>query len=246
MKKLTRNIAYLSLAVLGLASCSADKDSAGLEYMPDMYRSAAIEAYVDYGQIAERENKELKMKQSAKTPPFGTIPFVGTDSSKVAIMLPYHRPANIAFKSTHGLVNVEFTTEDEYAKAIDDKNPLPLTQGNAEEIFKTGKYIFNSNCAHCHGEKGEADGPMMKSGAYSGAANLTTLTIGDGQMFYSIYYGKGMMGSHASLLNKEEIWTVIHYINKLQDSDYGTFKAEVTQSVDEADLAQDGHDGNEH
>jgi hypothetical protein len=46
------------------------------------------------------------------------------------------------------------------------------------------------------------------------------MALSDGQMFYSIYYGKGMMGAHRSLLNKEEIWTVIHYIRSIQYKDY--------------------------
>jgi hypothetical protein len=50
-------------------------------------------------------------------------------------------------------------------------------------------------------------------------------------MFYSIYYGKGMMGAHRSLLNKKEIWTVIHYIRTLQSADYGKFNANGTAAV---------------
>jgi hypothetical protein len=29
------------------------------------------------------------------------------------------------------------------------------------------------------------------------------------------------MGAHAMLLNKEEIWTLVHYVRKFQNSDYG-------------------------
>jgi hypothetical protein len=50
-------------------------------------------------------------------------------------------------------------------------------------------------------------------------------------MFYSIYYGKGMMGAHRSLLNKKEIWTVIHYVRTLQSADYGKFNADGTTAV---------------
>ena len=39
-----------------MSSCSSDPDSPGKEYMPDMYRSPAIEPYVDYGEIRGREN----------------------------------------------------------------------------------------------------------------------------------------------------------------------------------------------
>ena len=44
-------------------------------------------------------------------------------------------------------------------------------------------------------------------------------------MFYSIYYGKGMMGAHGSILNKKEIWSIVHYIRRLQDANYGKFDA---------------------
>jgi hypothetical protein len=34
-----------------------------------------------------------------------------------------------------------------------------------------------------------------------------------------------MMGAHASLLNKKEIWTLVHYVRRFQDAKYGTFDA---------------------
>jgi mono/diheme cytochrome c family protein len=76
---------------------------------------------------------------------------------------------------------------------------------------------------HCHGEKGDGNGPMVTSGAYAGVPNYADrATLGDGQLFYSIYYGKGAMGAHASLVSKKEIWTLVHYIRKFQNADYGT------------------------
>jgi hypothetical protein len=51
------SIAIAAVSTLMLGSCNADPDSAGYEYMPDMYRSSAIEPYVDYGEIRGRENK---------------------------------------------------------------------------------------------------------------------------------------------------------------------------------------------
>jgi len=40
-----------------------------------------------------------------------------------------------------------------------------------------------------------------------------------------------MMGAHRSLLNKKEIWTVIHYIRTLQSADYGKFNADGTTAA---------------
>lgn len=220
--KNTRYTALIALAVLGLSACNADKDSPGYEYMPDMYRSPAIEPYVDYGEVREETDESRKTKLTAMTPPHGTIPYYGTDSSTVAMMLPYFRKPNMSYKATHGLVAYDFTSVDEYAAAVNDVNPLKLTEENAEGIFESGKKLYKSNCAHCHGDEGTGEGPMVKSGAYAGVPSYANLTaLGDGQIFYSIYYGKGAMGSHAPILNKKEIWTLVHYVRKFQFPDYG-------------------------
>ena len=66
-KKFNLNIGLSFLMLLALmVSCSSNPDSAGTEYMPDMYRSPAIETYVDYGEIRGRENMEIKTKLSAR------------------------------------------------------------------------------------------------------------------------------------------------------------------------------------
>lgn len=224
--KAIASLAVVAVSTLILGSCAADADSSGLEYMPDMYRSPAIEPYVDYGEIRGRENAEFKTRISALVPPAGTVPFYGSDSSTVALMLPYFRKANVAFRETHGLYGADLTAADEYASAVNDVNPLKLTAENAEEMFKTGKTLYTSMCQHCHGEKGDGNGPMVASGAYAGVpAYADRATLSDGQMFYSIYYGKGAMGSHSSQLNKKEIWTLVHYVRKFQNADYGKFDA---------------------
>ena len=64
---------------------------------------------------------------------------------------------------------------------------------------------------------------MVASGAYAGVPNYKNLTITEGQMFYSIYYGRNAMGAHSSILNKKEIWTLVHYVKKFQNADYGKF-----------------------
>lgn len=236
--------AAAAVTTLMLGSCTADADSPGLEYMPDMYRSSAIEPYVDYGHIREKVNPDVKMKLSAMVPPMGTIPYYGTDSATVSLMLPYFRQAHVAFRQTHGMYDASLTTTDEYAAALADMNPLKMeiikkADGTEENMtLSKGKALFNTNCVHCHGEKGDGQGPMVASGAYQGVPDYANLkNLSDGQMFYSIYYGKGMMGAHGSILNKKEIWTIIHYIRKMQDPAYGTPGAPVmTAPVDSTNV----------
>jgi len=223
------NFSIIAITVLIFGACTSDPDSSGYEYMPDMYRSPSIETYVDYGEIRGRENKDLKLKLSALTPPRNTIPFCGTDSTEVRLMLPNLRKANAAWKESHGFYGVDLSKDDEYLLAANDINPYKLTAANSASMMTNGKELFTAMCQHCHGEKGDGNGPMVSSGAYVGVPNYATLTaLSDGQLYYSIYYGKNMMGAHNSLLSKKEIWTLVHYVRQFQDPNYGKFDANGT------------------
>ena len=50
--KTAQHILLPTYAAILLTACVTDPNSPGVEYMPDMYRSPAVEAYVDYGQEA--------------------------------------------------------------------------------------------------------------------------------------------------------------------------------------------------
>lgn len=85
MKSKNINPVTLVAALGGMAlfmGCNSDPDSPGREYMPDMYRSPAIEAYVDYGQDPYYFGDSTAMAQrnttSARLPVDGTIVFRAT------------------------------------------------------------------------------------------------------------------------------------------------------------------------
>jgi mono/diheme cytochrome c family protein len=230
MKVNFKLFAQFSMVTLVAAACTADPDSPGLEYMPDMYRSPAIEPYVDYGEVRGEVNNELKMTRSALVPPSFIIPYYGTDTAQVAMMLPYARKAGSAYGITHGLFQFDLSKNSladfDYQAASVDLNPLKLKDAvSADKVFADAKTLYTNNCQHCHGEKGDGNGPMVLSGAYNGVPAYSNLTITEGQMFYSIYYGKNMMGAHNSILNKKEIWSLVHYIKRFQNADYGKFDA---------------------
>lgn len=207
-----------------LSSCKSD-DSPFYEYMPDMYRSAAIETYVDYGEVRERYDIKRASKISAKIPPFGSIPFFGTDMKEVLLMLPYHRKPGLGMDLTHNHYGIGLAgdAESEYLASAADINPIALSEDTAEDILNFGKDVYSKQCQHCHGEAGDGQGPMVTSGAYSGVPNYKNLAIAEGQMFYSIYYGKGLMGAHGHTVSKKEIWSIVHYIKRFQDANYGKF-----------------------
>jgi hypothetical protein len=59
-----------------------------------------------------------------------------------------------------------------------------------------------------------------------------TVNMPVGQMFYSITYGKGAMGSYASQLNSTQRWMVIHYIKSKQAEAKGGAPAGGSQTTD--------------
>ncbi len=215
MSKHSTLLTSAALAVFALASCGGDPDSPGIEYFPDMYRSPAVEAYVDYGQdpyVAEMPDGtydsdyadslvlKQRMTQQARKPVQGTIAF-SSDASKAAFNFPYTYAS---------------TPEDYERAGLEVKCPLPMTQENVDK----GKVIYDKMCKHCHGEKGAGDGTVVNVAGYPqpGAYNGPLKTLPEGKIFHSLTYGKNIgMGSHASQLNKEERWLVTRYVQYLQN-----------------------------
>ena len=109
----------------------------------------------------------------------------------------------------------------DYARAGEElTNPVPKT----EEAVAEGKYYFGIYCAICHGAAGEGNGPIVQREKFPPPPtyfNDYMMNLPDGKMFFSIHYGKNLMGSYASQLTQEERWKVIHYINSLQEKQSG-------------------------
>ena len=63
------HICILIFAIAIISSCVKHPDSPGYEYSDDMARSQAIEAYVDYGLVADKVNDSLKSTISTRKPP---------------------------------------------------------------------------------------------------------------------------------------------------------------------------------
>jgi mono/diheme cytochrome c family protein len=209
-------LSALSLVVLTMASCEGDPNSPGVEYMPDMYRSPAVEAYVDFGQdpyvFTEEVAKEQRQRQSARKPVQGTVVFA-MDPAKAQFNMPYAYPA---------------TVEGYEAAGLELKSPIAMTEATVEQ----GKVIYVKYCLHCHGEKGQGDGGVVVNGNYPVPPSYTAglKDLPEGKTFHSLVYGKNVaMGSHASQLNKEERWLVVHYVKYLQNG--GNMQREAAVAV---------------
>jgi len=194
-------IALLSAGIV-FASCSDVKREPGAIYMPDMAVSRAYETY------SERDST-LFTSDAAHTDDrifYNNLPVAGTIARGEELPFPFAKdaPGDTA----------------NYIASKQYPNPLPALDA---AHMKEAERLYLINCGICHGTKLDGNGPLYKDGNGPFAAKPATLvgdakyeSMPDGQMYYSIAYGKNLMGSYASQLNRDQRWMVIHYIKSKQ------------------------------
>lgn len=188
MKKST--IVFFGFAALVVAAigCSDVKRTPGKVYMPDMAYSRAYETYSTNPVFADGRTSQGPVKGTVKR---GDAYPVHIEMDKVG------------------------DTANYFASRI---LPNPIAPLNAVEL-KEAERIYLINCGICHGSKLDGNGPLWKDGDGPYPSKPATLvgdakyeSMPDGQMFYSLTYGKNLMGSYASQLTAKQRWEVITYI----------------------------------
>jgi mono/diheme cytochrome c family protein len=192
MKKLSI-IVVLVLAV-AVWSCSDVKRDQNRVYMPDMAYSRAVETYSDIDTLEHQGIHYTRM------PVAGTV--------KRGELAPFALPADKAGDSTNYVLSKQLV------------NPLPALN---EVQTKEAERLYLINCAICHGVALDGNGPLYNGGKGPFAAqpaNLATnalyVNMPIGQMFYSVTYGKGQMGSYASQLSSTQRWAIVQYVKNQQ------------------------------
>ena len=211
-------ILVVFITVLGLFSCTSDPDSPGVEFMPDMYRATGYEAYLKKFDIdsADFFKRNLDKLGYDETP----------DSLKLALKQEVQELYNvfnggvITRKPVKGSIpegKKPFMIEKgdrTLAKAV--KMPIPYTETS---VLAEGKAYYEVFCIHCHGPKGQGNGSLIKKELFlkpPAYNNGTTKELSAGEIYYTIYYGKGMMGSHASQIVEDKRWKIVQYVQTLQ------------------------------
>jgi mono/diheme cytochrome c family protein len=194
MKKLS--IIAILCAGAVIISCSDVKRKPGSIYMPDMAYSRAYETYADHSNLAEKGIN------------YNNKPVEGTISRGEE--MPFHIAKDVAGDTTNYFAS----------RAV--KNPIDSL--NTKQLAEAER-LYLINCGICHGPKLDGNGPLYKGGEGPYPAKPATL-VGDvkyesmpeGQMFYSVAYGKNLMGSYASQLSRTQRWMVIKYIKGKQSA----------------------------
>jgi mono/diheme cytochrome c family protein len=92
-------------------------------------------------------------------------------------------------------------------------NPLSASP----EVIAHGKFVYENVCIACHGAKGAGDGPV--TALFPKPPSLMTRKVRDwpdGQIYHRPARGQASMPSHARQVDERDIWSVVHYIRKMQ------------------------------
>ena len=94
------------------------------------------------------------------------------------------------------------------------KNPIKLTDVSVDR----GKKVFKTQCALCHGEKGDGKGEL----ATEMTLNLPDFTKPDalakrtdGELFAIIGTGKEPMPSQKGRMTDQQLWNLVNYLRAL-------------------------------
>ena len=177
-----------------VTSCNKTKRSPGRVYMPDMNYSQAYETY-------STKEDELMQKKGIH---YNSKPVAGTIARGDEMPFP--------------LAQDKFGDTTNYVASKQIKSPL---NKDFIDMTEAGR-LYLVNCGICHGAKLDGQGPLFTSGVYPAAPknfmDALMKIMPEGQMFYSVTYGKNMMGSYASQLSTKQRWMVIGYIKSKQGS----------------------------
>ncbi len=88
----------------------------------------------------------------------------------------------------------------------------PVAKGEASN--KTGKTLYDKNCASCHGKAGLGDGVKARAlktfpGDFSKAEYQDQT---DGDHFYKTKTGRGEMPKYEGKMSDTDIWNVVNYM----------------------------------
>jgi mono/diheme cytochrome c family protein len=112
---------------------------------------------------------------------------------------------------------------------------LPVTRENADKLsnprtrtaesLNRGKWVYETYCLVCHGERGHADGPVSLAGGgpFPGVPSLVDPArprMSDGAIYGMIVeaqrMGRGLMPRYGDKVHGTDRWDLVNYVRSLQ------------------------------
>lgn len=203
------SVAALAVAAAFLGGCAAGGDNPGTEYAPNMYHSVAHEPL---SQIMDEEAGAIvNALDNRKGEFFNSNKFNPN-------WMTMREPApNTVKRNRNGWLPYRLAAVPKDSIPFVTRNLVSPFDSTATTIVADGKVLYESNCKHCHGAKGEGDGKVADK--FPGVANLkgpSYLNITEGHIFHVITKGAGLMQPHGSQISPEDRWKIARYVKTLQ------------------------------
>jgi len=195
-KNILKFLSILSL-ILVFNSCG-DKTEPSLVYFPDMYYPVAYDPLMKASDPYSKHENDIPIFV-ARGGATALFPVEGTVSRNREGILPSETPKNTA----------DYNRLYESSKKI---SSYPINSKNMEKDLERGKKLYGQVCAACHGERGDGNGTIVESGAYSGVPNYADRELTIGSVHFVLEHGRNNMGSYAGQLNVGDRWRVALYV----------------------------------
>jgi cytochrome c len=170
----------------------ADSQSPGVEYMPDMYRSPAIEAYVDYN----FPDSATSLQAPDNSIPRGYMPYA-YDNTLEGYELAGENLKNPLNLTERSISQGKVLYSNMCAHCHGKKGQGKGTITNA--IYGAVPSYIDEN-------------PNRRG-------NRAMINLTEGHIYHTIMYGLNAMGPHSSLIRENDRWKIVAYVQTLQGKD---------------------------
>lgn len=187
-------VALLLILLAALGSIPRDAGARNFEILPEMAYSPVHTSQTVPSAMEDGRIRFL--------PPDGTIP-------RGLMPLGYESGPEEAVRAGRELMNP-------FAAVGDTLLP------QHEAWLARGEKVYADACKHCHGQRGEGDGLVVRRG-YPPPPSLVAPTAPsrkmlDGEIFHIITFGKGNMPRHDAIVDRDDRWKAIMHLRKMQAS----------------------------
>ena len=179
------------LVSMVLFSCK-DSQSPGVEYMPDMYRSPAIEAYVDY----RFPDSSTSLQTPENSIPRGYKPYA-------------YQNTNEGYELAGNQLSNPYKVTEQHIK----EGKVLYTSFCAHCHGAKGKGKGSITNAIYGAVPSYADETPNRRG------NRSMSQLEEGHIYHTIMYGLNAMGPHSSLIREQDRWKIVSYVQTLQGKD---------------------------
>jgi mono/diheme cytochrome c family protein len=156
---------------------------------------------------AQKPSEFFENGQGAQKPVEGTVPMGYTapvGGAVEATRLDFSRGSDYYNTGLFG---------DFYGKGFPEEIKMD------EAFLARGKERYQITCTPCHGTSGNGAGVVSKYWAIPPTANLIdprVKAMPEGQIFWTITHGKGLMGPYNGVLSVSDRWAITAYLRGLQ------------------------------